>query len=122
MRHKLLASVLFLSLAAALSSDAYAQLIVSTVAGGQPDRIPATQATLERPNYIARDSAGNLYIADSLQHKVFKVDPQGRLTHIAGNGCQWGIASGRCPVGNGGPALAASFSGPVGLAFDSTGG
>jgi serine/threonine protein kinase, bacterial len=63
----------------------------TTVAGtGEPgasgDGGPATQARLDRPAGLAVDAEGNLYIADSLNHRVRRVDPRGVITTVAGTG------------------------------------
>src|SRR5262249_4910657 len=65
--------------------------IISTGAGnGAPgfsgDGGPATSASLQYPAGIAVDSAGNLYIADSSNNRVRKVDTVGIITTVAGNG------------------------------------
>jgi sugar lactone lactonase YvrE len=87
--------------------------IVSTVAGNGPTRGdpgdfggdggPATLAQLWYPVDVAPDSAGNLYIADSGNNRIRKVDPQGVITTVAGNGTA-GFA------GDGGPATAAQLN------------
>jgi streptogramin lyase len=65
---------------------------ISTIAGtGQPgfggDGGPATQASFRQPHSIAFDAAGALYIADILNHRIRRIDPQtGVITSIAGNG------------------------------------
>ena len=65
---------------------------IGTVAGtGEPgwggDAGPATSATLNEPKTIALDAAGNLYIADSENHLVRKVDARtGIMATIAGLG------------------------------------
>ncbi|HEY3319076.1 MAG TPA: hypothetical protein VGP72_01170 [Planctomycetota bacterium] len=71
------------------------------VAGGYGgDGGPATSALLNFPTSISVDFAGNLYIADTLNCRIRKVDPSGVITTIAGNG---GLAS----TGDGGLASAA---------------
>ena len=40
------------------------------------------------PNGVAVDSAGNIYIADSSNNRIRKVDINGVITTVAGNG-QW---------------------------------
>jgi hypothetical protein len=57
------------------------------------------------------DSAGNLYIADTGNHRIRVVGPDGNITTIAGTG-----AAGYS--GDGGPASGAALNGPQGLAAD----
>lgn len=61
---------------------------VRTVAGGPPsfsgDGGPASAATLDAPQGIAFDSTGNLYIADTGNHRIRKVTPDGTIRSIAG--------------------------------------
>ncbi|HTW23207.1 MAG TPA: hypothetical protein VMD78_06385, partial [Candidatus Baltobacteraceae bacterium] len=64
---------------------------------------------------IATDSGGNLYVADALLNRIRRIDATtGVITNYAGTG-----ASGY--TGDGGPATAATFSYPTGIAFDSAG-
>ena len=63
----------------------------------------ATAAFLSHPTCVARDSAGNLFIADAWNNRIRKVDPAtGAISTVAGNG----TAS---FSGDGGPATAASL-------------
>src|SRR3954454_202207 len=55
-------------------------------AGFSGDGGPAVNAQLNAPQGIALDSAGNIYIADSLNNRVRKVDNKGIITTFAGNG------------------------------------
>ena len=70
--------------------DAIQAGAIGTVAGtGEPgwggDAGPATAAMLNEPKTVALDAAGNLYIADSENHLVRKVDARtGIMTTIAG--------------------------------------
>ena len=64
---------------------------LSTVAGnGSPgysgDGGPATGAQIMNPARVAVDVAGNLYIADSHNHRIRKVAPDGTISTVAGNG------------------------------------
>ncbi len=77
---------------------------------------PATQAQLCFPSGAAADGAGNLYIADTLNHRIRKVDPAGIVTTIAGSGLS-GIGKGGFG-GDGGPAVRARLSHPQGVAVD----
>jgi Bacterial Ig-like domain (group 2)/NHL repeat len=93
--------------------------VITTFAGsGTPgfsgDGGPATSASLKAPASVACDSAGNLYIADTANNRVRKVDTTGVISTFAGTGTA-GFG------GDNGPAAAALLSGPDGLAFDSHG-
>lgn len=64
---------------------------ITTVAGtGDPgdsgDRGLATQAMLNSPAAVSADAAGNLYIADTGNHRVRKVTPGGVILPVAGAG------------------------------------
>ncbi|MCS7023845.1 MAG: hypothetical protein NZV14_03505 [Bryobacteraceae bacterium] len=50
------------------------------------DGEPATQASLWSPSSVAYDRQGNLYVADTLNHRVRRVSPDGIITTVAGNG------------------------------------
>ena len=65
--------------------------IITTVAGNGVsgyggDGGPATAASLNSPRSILPDGSGNLYIADTANRRVRKVDTAGVITTIAGNG------------------------------------
>jgi RHS repeat-associated protein len=93
--------------------------IITTVAGnGTPgysgDRGPATQAQLHSPSEVAVDVAGNLYIVDADNYCIRKVDVNGIITTVAGNGTS-------DYSGDGGPASEASLVGPEDIALDAYG-
>lgn len=46
----------------------------------------ATNANLNSPSDVAVDTLGNVYIADSSHHRIRKIDTQGMIQTIAGNG------------------------------------
>lgn len=80
---------------------------VSTIAGtGESDFSgdggPAIKARFRDPSAIALDKQGNLYIADSANNKIRKIDTKGIITTIAGNGEHK-------DTGDGGPALEAGI-------------
>jgi uncharacterized protein (TIGR03437 family) len=75
---------------------------------------PATQAALNAPAGLGIDQQGNLYIADSLNHRIRKVTPQGVISTLAGNGIE-------AFSGDGGPAIAASFDTPSAVIADAAG-
>lgn len=101
------------------ASLAYAQGIISTVAGNgkagfSGDGGPATGAQLYNPFGVAVDATGNLYIADTSNSRIRKVIPGGTITTVAGNAN--GLFS-----GDGGPATSASIGDPWGVAVDAAG-
>ena len=93
--------------------------VITTIAGTEErgfsgDGGPATEAGLYRPTGIAMDAAGNLYIADTDNHRIRKVDSSGGITTIAGTGE-------RGSGGDGGPATEAQLGSPFGVAADTAG-
>ncbi len=91
----------------------------TTIAGtGNPgfsgDGGPAAAAQLNGPSGVTLDAAGNIYIADTKNHRIRIVAPDGTITTIAGTGT--------CGVsGDGGPALMAQLCEPAEMVFDSSG-
>ncbi len=85
--------------------------LISTVAGGGPNNLAATQANLQ-PVAVALDGLGNYYIAVAGQNRVFRVSAGGTLNVAAGNGLP-GLS------GDGGDPAAARLNGPLGIALDS---
>ncbi len=88
---------------------------VRIVAGtGEPgsagDGRAAAAAQLNRPSALVVDSSGSIYVADSGNFRIRKIDPDGVITTFAG-GSQPGVA------GDGGLARDAQFTEPVGLAL-----
>jgi len=92
---------------------------ITTVAGNgftgrSGDGGAATSATLNRPQGVAVDAAGNLYIADTDNHVVRKVAVDGTISTLAGNGT-------RGYSGDGGPATRAALLYPKSLVVDAAG-
>ncbi len=82
--------------------------------GYNGDGIPATQAWLFLPNGVAVDRAGNVYICDWLNERIRKVDTNGLISTVAGNGSE-GFN------GDGGPATSATLTLPTDVAVDTKG-
>lgn len=78
------------------------------------DNVPAITAGLNFPQGITTDHSGNIYISDTFNHRIRKIDTTGTITTIAGVG-QSGYQ------GDNGPALKANLSVPQGLRFDPAG-
>jgi sugar lactone lactonase YvrE len=97
--------------------------MITTVAGSGPigvgkgsysgDNGPGTAATLNGPQAMAIDGAGNLYIADNLNGRVRKLSPDGILTTVAGGG--------KSPVTDGADALSVTLGRPRNVALDGQG-
>ena len=90
--------------------------IITTLAGTGAmgyggDGGPAAQARLQRPSGVAADSAGNVYVADSGNHRIRRIDAAGTITTLAGTGTP-GYS------GDGGPAARAQIAYPSGVAVD----
>jgi Trypsin/Fibronectin type III domain len=76
---------------------------------------PATSATFNSPFGVVADAAGNVYISDSGNAVIRKVDPHGIVTAYAGTGV-------RGHSGDGGPAVNAQLGPSVfGLGIDAQG-
>ncbi len=69
----------------------------------------AAEATFNTPSAVAVDNAGNIYVADTLNHAIRKISPEGAVTTLAGTAGESGSVD-----GNGANAR---FSGPQGLAM-----
>jgi RHS repeat-associated protein len=78
--------------------------------GFNGDDIPATSAHLDTPQAVAWGRDGTLFIADSGNHRVRRVGPDGIITTVAGTGTP-GFS------GDGGRATQAQLNFPVGLAL-----
>jgi sugar lactone lactonase YvrE len=88
--------------------------IITTIAGGgvqSGDNVPATQAEMIRPQGLAIDLQGDIFVSDTVTEKVRKIS-NGIITTVGGNGTP-GFS------GDGGPALDAQFRDPEALAIDS---
>ena len=92
--------------------------IISTYAGGgksKNDSVPATDYKLSSPSDVAVDALGNIYVADSANNQVVKID---HATHILT------VVAGTGRSGYNGdfiPATSAELSFPVAIAFDPAG-
>ncbi len=87
----------------------FAGIDTSTITG---DGGPAYNAAFQGPTAVARDAAGNLYVGETA--RIRKIDTQGVITTIAGNGTPG-------DTGDGGLATSAQVNFVGGLAIDSQG-
>jgi hypothetical protein len=98
--------------------------IISTVAGvgvagGNVqsfggDNGAATAAGLALPRGLAMDAAGNLYFADSANHRIRRISPTGTITTVAGQGTE-------AFAGDNAPAVVASLDSPQSVAVSPAG-
>ena len=99
---------------------------IKTIAGtGEPgfsgDGGPATQATLQHPSGVAVDAAGNVYIGDSGNRSLRKVDTSGMINSIYHELPPPPVDTLSGYEGDGGPAVQSRFVGPLDIAADSQG-
>ncbi|MEV8553773.1 Teneurin-2 [Streptomyces glaucescens] len=98
-----------------VTTDGRIRTVAGTgTAGFGGDQGPAHSAQLDGPREVAVDRAGNLYIADSENHRIRKVTADGQIRTVAGTGTA-GFS------GDDGPAVAAELNCPYGVAVGSTG-
>jgi uncharacterized protein (TIGR03437 family) len=84
------------------------------IAGSTGDEGPATAAHLDSPAGIAAEDDGNVFIADTHNHRIRQVTPDGVIHTIAGQG-------GPGYSGDGGMATSAQLYNPAGLLLDGAG-
>jgi sugar lactone lactonase YvrE len=88
------------------ASGAVTTIAGNGYAGSSGDGGPATEASLDTPHGVAVDNRGNVFIADSPNHRIRKVNlATGTITTVAGTGRE-GFG------GDGGPATAARLNRP----------
>ncbi len=82
-------------------------------AGNEGDA--ATDVELNEPRGVFKDGSGNLYIADTQNHKIRKVDVSGTITTVAGTGNAGNAGN------EGDPAIAVELNEPRGIFKDGSG-
>ena len=87
---------------------------VTTIAGGARGYQdgPVAQARFDTPSGVAIDAWGTLYLADTANHAIRRISPDGMVSTIAGDGTA-GYRDG--------PGRDARFNGPIGVAVDASG-
>ncbi|MDD2699530.1 MAG: ubiquitin-like protein, partial [Arcobacteraceae bacterium] len=89
--------------------------VVTTLAGSGTATFVdgnGTTASFNNPNGVAVDGSGNVFVADTFNHKIRKITPEGVVTTLAGSG------TATFADGNG---TAASFNNPYGVTVDGSG-
>ncbi|MFC4035529.1 hypothetical protein ACFO3J_29265 [Streptomyces polygonati] len=101
--------------------------VVKVIGAGRPgyagDGKPASRALLNQPTGLALDVKGDLYIADSANNVIRRVDARtGTITTVAGDYAADQAHDGLGGFsGDGGPATSARLNDPQGVALDSAG-
>ena len=101
--------------------------IITTIAGTgvggyNGDSIAATAAQLYGPKFVAVDTNGVIYVSETNNQRVRRIDTTGIITTYAGTGFGAGFTGmSHAFSGDGGPATAAEFDSPSGLALDKRG-
>jgi uncharacterized protein (TIGR03437 family) len=116
MRHVYPIIALAARLMTSVAGRADVAYLIDTAAGSDVvgDGGPAISAQLSNARGIATDRLGNLYIADTDNHRIRKITPAGVISTLAGNGHPGSF-------GDGGPAGLAQLTSPYGLAVDAAG-
>ena|GEM_PF-578160 len=94
-------------------------MVIGTIAGlGGKDNYgfdgdggPASESRLRDPNGVAMAPDGSLYIADTVNNRIRRVDPDGIITTVAGSSFTGGFS------GDGGPATEARLDYPDDVAI-----
>jgi hypothetical protein len=109
-----------LCLALLAAGNAWPQGVITTFAGGPflftGNGQPAVNAPVGNVYGVTLDPSGNVVIPDYGNCLVERINPDGTLTVIAGNGITLDVHT-----GDGGPAVNAALAGPTGVAYDSQG-
>ena len=101
--------------------------ILTTVAGNGTlgnagNGVAATSAELNQPQGVTVDASGNLYIADTSNHLIRRVDAvSGIISTVAGNGTTNPATGDGSYSGDNGPAIQAGLDFPYAVAFDASG-
>lgn len=97
-----------------ISTDGIINTIMGGIPGNSGDGGPASEARFVQPWGMTYDSSGNLYIADRDNNNIRKVDTNGIVSTVAGNGMA-GYS------GDGGQAVNASLNTPYNVTVDQEG-
>ena len=79
-----------------------------------PVGFPAGLSSLDHPQNVAVNAAGDVFVADTYNNRVVKVTPQGQVVTVAGDGVAGYSGDGRL-------AAFAELNAPTGLAVDADG-
>jgi sugar lactone lactonase YvrE len=111
--------VLFASLAVVCPAQTFPTYTISAAvgtgtAGFSGDGAAAVEAEVNYPSAMAMDSSGNLYICDTANFRIRKVDTSGNISTICGTGTKGDSGDGKA-------ATDAEIGYPGGIAVDAAG-
>lgn len=114
-----LIGMLFVSLAVVCPAQTFPTYTISAsvgtgTAGFSGDGAAAVDAEVNYPSAMAMDSSGNLYICDTANFRIRKVDTSGNISTICGTGTKG-------DSGDGEAAVDAEIGFPGGIAVDAAG-
>ena len=116
-RHKSVVLVFFLAPFLASAQNFISSVAGNGIAAFSGDDGPSTGASLYLPSDVAVGLSGNVYIADTANHRIRKVSLDGTITTVAGTG----TPGGRFNPLEDGPAITALLDSPSGIAIDASG-
>ncbi len=93
----------------------------ATASDSEGDFCPATQATLSSPSGLAVDTFGNVYVADTGDNLVRRIDHGTGYINLEAGGASSVCSSASDSWGDACPAFQATLDGPRGLTLDSSG-
>lgn len=96
------------------TKDGTVTVVAGTGQAGFGDSTDWSPPQFNQPAALALDASGNLYVADTKNHRLRKIDSTGKVTTVAG-----GYASGF--AGDNGSAVSAWLNSPSGVAVDAAG-
>jgi len=94
-----------------ITAQGESTVIVGTGVSGFKDGVTSS-AQFDKPRGMAIDKYGNIFVADSANHRIRKISNDGKVSTIAGDG-RYEFRDGKCSE--------ASFCNPYGIAIDSDG-
>lgn len=97
-----------------IGRDGMAHLVAGSGLSGSATEDLASELRLNRPESLAAASDGSLLLLDGYNHSIFRIDPDGRVKRVAGNGTP-GFS------GDGGQASQAQLFRPADIRLDSSG-
>lgn len=107
-----------------ITPDGVYRRIAGGAYGYTGDGGPAAQATFDNPSDLALDAAGNLFVADTWNHVIRRIDAlSGVITTVAGTYLPHppNVLVSNTSTGDGGPATQATMNQPQFIAIDGAG-